>query len=164
MAGFETENKPAGKTVEQSRTVQVHILRNQYLNGYGQLFGGQLMMWIDEVAGIVSRRHCNGGVTTASVDKLDFSEPAYINDLVVMEGKVTYVGRTSMEIRVDSYVESGGVRKPINRAYVVMVAIDENRKPVQVPRLELVTQEEKDEWAMGEKRYALRAHRKKEGY
>ena len=152
------------KNVAQSRTEQVHVLRYQYINGYGQMYGGQLMMWIDEVAGIVARRHCDRSVTTASIDKLDFVEPAHLNDLIVMIGQVTYVGRTSMEIRVDSFIETKGERKRINRAYVVMVAIDANRTPIPVPGLECITDEEKEEWKMAEKRYELRKKRRREGY
>ena len=53
------------------------------LNGYGRLFGGRLMEWIDTVAGIVARRHSGCKVTTAMVDTLCFRAPAYPNDTVV---------------------------------------------------------------------------------
>ena len=54
--------------------------------------------------------------------------------MIVLIGKLTYVGTTSMEVRVDTYVEDAeGIRRPINRAYFCMVALDENDKPVKVP-------------------------------
>lgn len=153
------------KRVKDSQTEQSYLLRPMYLNGYGNLFGGQLMAWIDEMAGLVSMRHCERDVTTAAVDNLNFKSKASINDIVVLRGKVTYVGSTSMEIRVDTYAENKqGVRKMINRAYVVMVAVDENHRPIEVPGLIVESESEKAEWEGGKKRYQLRKERRKEGY
>ena len=56
------------------------------------------------------------------------------------------------------------MRKIINRAYEVMVALDENDNKVEVPGLIVETESEKAEWNGGEKRYALRKERRKEGY
>ena len=84
---------------------------------------------------------------------------------MVLIGRVTYVGRTSMEVRVDTYVEDlKGIRKVVNRAYLVLVAIDDNGDPTEVPRLIIESESEKAEWQAGEKRYALRKKRRKEGY
>ncbi len=153
------------KRVEDSRTEQVYVIRSQHINPYGRLFGGYLMQWIDEVAGVVSRRHCGHEITTALVDNLSFKAGAYKNDMVVLEGKLTYVGTTSMEVRVDTYVEDYlGIRRSINRAFLVMVAVDENGKPVPVPGLKLETEQEKAEWEAGKKRYDLRKKRRIEGY
>lgn len=81
------------------------------------------------------------------------------------KGKLTYIGKTSMEVRVDTFIEnSKGMRRCINRAYVVMVAIDHNGKPMEVPRLKLETENERIEWNGGKKRYQLRKSRRKEGY
>ena len=153
------------RKVSDSKTEQVYTIRAQHINGYGRLFGGILMQWIDELAGIVCRRHCGMTVTTASIDNLNFQAPAYQNDMIVLVGKLTYIGKTSMEVRVDAYVEDlAGIRKPINRAYLVMVAISEDGKPVPVPGLEIETENERYEWLSGEKRYELRKIRRKEGF
>ena len=81
------------------------------------------MQWLDEVAGLVAKRHIRGNVITASVDNLRFIHGAYQGEMVVIIGKATYVGNSSMEVRVDTYVEhlSDGMRYPINRAYFTMV-------------------------------------------
>ena len=124
------------KRVSDSITEQVHVLSQGNLNGYKRLFGGQLMSWIDVVAAVVARRHSERNVTTAVVDMLQFNAPAYANDTVCIVGKLTYVGRTSMEVKVTAYVEElSGERKLINTAYVVMVALDENEHPTEVPGL-----------------------------
>lgn len=153
------------KKVEESRAETVHIVRPNHLNGANRLFGGILMQWIDEVAGIVAKRHAMTNVTTASVDNLRFMQGAYQNEMVVIIGKLTYVGTTSMEVRVDTYVENKtGIRRPINRAYFVMVALDENDKPMQVPKLILETDAEQAEWESAKKRKDMRSKRNAEGY
>ena len=135
------------KRIKDSITEQVHILTQANLNGYRRLFGGQLMSWMDIVAAVTARRHSERNVTTAVVDMLEFKAPAYANDTICIVGKITYVGNTSMEVKVDVYVEElTHERRLINTAYFVMVALDENEKPTKVPGIILETEEEKIEY------------------
>ena len=151
------------KTVADSRVETVHMVRPTHLNGANRLFGGILMQWIDEVAGIVAKRHSMSNVTTASVDNLTFLHGAYQNDLVVIKGKMTWVGSTSMEVCVDTYVENPqGHRHRINNAHFMMVALDEKDQPMRVPRLILQTDDEHLAWAHGEERRRIRIQRKKD--
>ena len=151
------------RTVDESRVETVHIVRPNHLNGANRLFGGILMQWIDEVAGIVAKRHSRSNVTTASVDNLTFLHGAYQNDLVVIKGKLTWVGSSSMEVCVDTYVESPqGERHRINNAHFMMVALDENDKPIRVPRLILSNDDEELAWSHGEERRRIRNQRKKD--
>ena len=137
----------ADKRIKDSITEQVHILTQGNLNGYRRLFGGKLMSWMDVVAAVVARRHSEKNVTTAVVDMLEFKAPAYANDTICIIGKITYVGTTSMEVKVDVFVEElTHERRLINTAYFVMVALDENEKPTKVPGLILETEEEKIEY------------------
>lgn len=154
----------SAKRVQDSRAEQVHILMPGDSNGSYRLFGGILMQWIDVVAGVVARRHSGSNVTTASVDNLQFLAPAHINDTVVLFGKITYVGRTSMEVCVDTFVEElNGSRKLVNRAYMVMVAVDEDEKPREVPGLILETDEERAEWEAAVERNAIRRQLRTKG-
>ncbi len=149
------------KRVDDSRVETVHIVRPNHLNGANRLFGGILMQWIDEVAGIVAKRHSMANVTTASVDNLTFLRGAYQNEMVVIKGKMTWVGTSSMEVCVDTYVENHlGERTRINNAHFMMVALDENDKPIEVPRLILGTEDEKLAWEHGEQRRMIRMQRK----
>ncbi len=155
----------SARRVADSLTEQVHILMYSDINGQNRLFGGQLLKWIDEVAGVTARRHCGRNVTTASIDQLSFKDGAYLNETVVLVGRVTYVGRTSMEVRVDTYREdAAGMRYPINRAYFVMVSMGEDGRPAPVPELIVESESEKMEWENGKKRRELRMIRRKEGY
>ena len=156
--------RPA-KKVSDSQTMQQYILRPAHINPYGRLFGAQLLKWIDEVAGIVAVRHCNAIVTTAAIDNLEFKEPAYSGQMIVLLGQVTYVGRTSMEVRVDTYTEGlDGTRKMINRAYLTMVAIDNEGNVVEVPSLILETDEERAEHDSAIKRKEMRKQRRLEHF
>ncbi len=153
------------KRVKDSITEQIQVLMPTHINGQDRLFGGQLVEWIDVVASVVARRHSGCNVTTAAIDNLQFKAGAFINNTLVLIGKITYVGKTSMEVRVDTYVEDlAGIRKVVNRAYLVMVAIDTNGKPAEVPRLLIETESEKAEWEAGARRRALREERRREGY
>lgn len=153
------------KHVEDSRTENTYLIMPKHINGYGRLFGGILLQWIDEVAGIVAHRHAGSIVTTACVDNLNFKAGAYLGDTVVLIGRMTYVGKTSMEVRVDTYAEDAdGTRRMINRAYEVLVALDKNDKKIEVPGLIVETEAQRAEWIGGEKRYELRKQRRKEGF
>ena len=160
-----TEETRKAKYVKDSYTEQIQILNQSSLNGYNRLFGGQLMEWIDVVAAIVARRHSGKNVTTASIDNLRFQGPAYANDSILLIGKLTYVGTTSMEVCVKTYVEHlDGRREKINTAYVVMVALDENERPTPVPALIPVTHEEHKAWEAGKRRRELNKQRQKEKF
>ena len=85
--------------------------------------------------------------------------------MIVLKGRLTYVGRSSMEVRIDSYAEKkDGTRNMINRAYFVMVAVDEQQKPVEVPGLLIQGVTQEIEWEAGKKRKQLRETRRVEGY
>lgn len=153
------------RTVADSMVEQVYQVRPEHLNGASRLFGGQLMAWIDEVAGLVAIRHSKGEVVTASVDNLRFIRGARQHDLIVLIGRITYVGNTSMEVRVDTYIEDfEGVRRPINRAYLTEVAINKDGSLRKAPGLTIQNESERAEWLAGERRKQLRTERRQEGF
>ena len=144
------------------KTTTVQIVMPQHCNGYSKprLFGGQIMAWIDVVGAVAARRYTGHAVTTVCIDNLNFLKPAYLNDTVVQEATVTWTGRTSLEVRVDSMVERlDGSRELINRAYVVFVALDEQDQPAAVPPFVPETTEEKQEYAAAEERRRIRLQR-----
>ena len=146
------------KSIQESRIEQVYQVRPEHLNGAGRLFGGKLMEWIDEIAGLVGIRHSNGNT-------LRFIQGAFLGDLIVLIGRVTYVGNTSMEIRVDTYIEDfEGMRRPINRAYLTLVGVTPEGALRRVPGILLETEGERAEWQAGERRKELREQRRREGY
>lgn len=137
----------AMKRVADSYTTQVQLLTQANLNGYNRLFGGQLMSWMDIVAGVTARRHAEKNVTTVCVEELEFRAPARANDVLMLTGQICYVGRTSMDVCVRVYVEElSGERRLINHAHFVMVALDDHEQPTEVPGLILETREDREEW------------------
>ena len=149
------------KRVSESRTEMIHLLVPGNLNHHNRLYGGQLLKWLDEAAAITAMRHSEGEVMTAGIDHLDFKAGAVLGDRINIHGYVTYVGRTSMEVRLDTYAEKiDGDLTLINMAYFVMVGVDENFRPREVPGLILETDAERAEWDAALKR---KEHRKERG-
>ena len=143
-------------------TTGVQIVMPQHCNGYEQprLFGGQIMAWIDIIGAVAARRYTQANVTTVCVDNLSFLLPAFLNDTVVQEAAVTWTGHTSLEVRVDSFVERlDGSRELINRAYLVFVALDAEGKPAPVPPFQPETMEESREYAAAQSRRKIRLAR-----
>ena len=141
------------------KTTTVQIVMPQHCNGYKKprLFGGQIMAWIDVIGAVAARRYTQKAVTTVCIDNLTFLRPAYLNDTVVQEAMVTWTGRTSLEVRVDSMVERlDGSRELINRAYAVFVALDEEDRPCPVPPFVPETEEEKTIYREAETRRRIR--------
>lgn len=140
-------NENPAKPATDSLTETLRVVVPQHLNGAGTLFGGQLALWIDEVGGVTAARHCRTAVTTAAIEHLQFHEPVYQNELLILRGRVTYTGRTSLEVRVDSFAENTkGERRLINTAFVIMVSLGPEGKPIPVPPLKLETEEDKREY------------------
>lgn len=152
------------RTVDYSKTEQVHLIQPSDLNGGNRLFGGALLNWIDEVAAIVAMRHAGvKTVTTAAIDHLEFKSGAYLNDLIVLIGYVIYTGTTSMEVRVDTYVEStDGMRRIINRANVILVALDEHNTPTAIPQLSIENDVQREQYMQAKQRREMRRTEEKQ--
>ena len=93
-------------------------------------------------------------MVTLSVDRVVFREPIYIGELVTFLAAVNYTGRSSMEvgIRVTTENITEHTIRHTNSCYFTMVAIDEERRPVPVPRLECTTDEERRRWVEAQER------------
>ncbi len=155
------------KKVTDSEGEILRVIQHADINPAGNLFGGRLMEWMDEIAGVVAVRHAGIWVTTAAVDNLQFKKSVKLGDILVLRAKLTYVGNKSMEVRVDVYREDPktGLRYVVNRAYFTEVTIDDEGKPVKVPYgLELSNPAEEAEWQAALKRKEMRLERRHEGY
>ncbi|NLD46867.1 MAG: acyl-CoA thioesterase [Clostridiaceae bacterium] len=151
-----------GKTPELSRVEMTELVLPNDTNLLGNLLGGRLMHWIDIAGAMAASRHSNMIVATVALDSLDFRHPARMGELVILKAKLTWTGRTSMEVGVSCYAEnikSGSVILT-NQAYVTFVALDKDGKPTPVPPLVLETDEEKRIFQEAEERRAERLKRK----
>ena len=125
------------KRVEESSVTISHLVMPQDANPVGNVHGGVIMKHIDDAAGVVAVRHARHNVVTASIDRLDFHNPAFIGNLLTLKASVNMVGNTSMEIgaRVQAEDVLTGQQRHIASAYLTFVALDEKGHPQQVPPL-----------------------------
>ena len=122
------------------------IVMPMHTNGMaGVMFGGIMMQWIDVCAGVSAMRHARGGVLTASIDRLDFLSPVKAGETVILQSKVNYTAKTSMEVgcRVETEDMRSGTRRYVTKAYLTFVAVDDNGRPRPIKPLELETEEDR---------------------
>ncbi len=132
------------KKVSESTTIMKQIVLPNDTNPLGNLFGGQLLAWMDLASSVASKRHSEGIVVTASVNNVSFNVPIFLGSVVTLEAKVTRAFNTSMEIFVDVWVEdrSGKNRFKANTAIYIFAALDKDGKKRKVPELVPETDEE----------------------
>lgn len=132
------------KPVRLSRVTLSQLMQLDHANLRGDVHGGWIMKLADEAGALAAMRHARARVVTVAIDQMVFREPIRIGDLVKLEAEVTYVGRTSIETRVEVIAEDPltGNRTHTNTAYLVYVALDEHGRPVEVPRLLAETESE----------------------
>lgn len=154
-----------GKTPAASTAFLSQVMMPQHASHYGNVHGGVIIKLIDEVAYVAASRHARCNVVTASIDSLDFKNPVHMGDVVTLSAKLTFVGRSSMEIEV--YVETERIKTgdvlPVATAYLTMVALDTAGNSVEVPKLFPETEEEKAKYEAAKLRRAKRLKRKNRG-
>lgn len=112
----------------------VEIVFPDHCNHLGTLFGGQALAWMDKAAFLAASRHAGGTVVTARSDRIDFSAPVRLGEIVEIVAKVSAVGRSSMTVRVSLRREStpGGEQVVATTGEFVMIAVDRNGRPVPI--------------------------------
>jgi acyl-CoA hydrolase len=146
-----------------SRVTLAQLMQPQDANLHGNVHGGNVMKLMDEAGGSAAIRHARQPVVTVAVDQVLFREPIHLGDLLTVTAELTYVGRTSMEVRIEVQAENLVSRqvKHTNTAYFVYVALDANGRPTPVPPLRLDTDDERRQWDAAEKRQANRLAQRK---
>ena len=114
-------------------------------NFAGNVHGGTILKYLDSVAYACASRYSGSYVVTLSVDQVMFLQPIHVGELVTFLASVNYTGTSSMEVGIRVVTENIQQRlvRHANSCYFTMVAVDANRKPVPVPPLELVTDEQR---------------------
>ena len=128
-------------------------------NFSGNVHGGTLLKYLDEVAYACASRFAGGYVVTLSVDQVTFRQPIHVGELVTFLASVNYTGRTSIEIGIKVITED--IHKKLvrhtNSCFFTMVTIDEQGKTVEVPKLIPSTENEKRRFANAQERRSIRA-------
>jgi uncharacterized protein (TIGR00369 family) len=130
-------------------------------NPSGNVHGGVILKIADEAAAICAMRHAQRVCVTVAIDSVSFHSPVHVGELLALQASLSYVGRTSMEIRVAVHAENPitGIVTHTNSAYFVFVALDEAGAATLVPPVELETDEERAHFAAGKERQAQRLAR-----
>ncbi|MDG7002055.1 MAG: acyl-CoA thioesterase [Nitrososphaerota archaeon] len=151
-------SKREEKKVSDSALVTSHLMMPQDANFQGNVFGGAIMKLVDEIAGSVATIHTKKNCVTASIDQMNFFEPVYVGNLLILKASINYVGRTSMEIGVrieardlitDKVTHTGS-------SYLTFVALDENKRPTTVPVIIPETEADKKRYNEARQRRAMR--------
>jgi acyl-CoA hydrolase len=152
------------KTCNESRSIQTNLVMPTELNNHKTLFGGALMSHIDAVAAISAFRHCRNLSVTASTDSVDFLYPIRHSDSVCLESYVTWTGRCSMEVFVKVITEDllSGQRKVAATSFLTFVAVDGDGRPLPVPPIIPVSEEEVKMHETAPVRAAIRKQRREE--
>lgn len=132
-------------------------------NPAGNVFGGEILKQIDLIAGLVAQRHSRINAVTASIDRVNFLKPVFVGNALILNARLNYVHRSSMEIEVIVEAEDlmTGRRTLTNTAYVTSVALGPDGKTTEVPPLLLETEEDKKKFAEGERRMLQRINERK---
>ena len=150
------------KRIADSEFTLSALMGPQDANTYENVHGGVIMRMVDEAAGLVALRHARTPVVTVAIDSMIFIHPILVENLVLCKAALTYVGRTSMEIRVEVSAENllEGTSIITNTAYLVYVALDPNGRPTAVPELIFETQEEMNRAEEAKRRQEYRKHQR----
>jgi len=151
------------KPVYDSSVTMTELVLPSHANPLGTVFGGVIMSWIDICAAIAAQRHARRVVVTASIDMLHFRAPITVGCVVHLKAQVNHAWHSSMEVgvRVDGENPLTGETRHAATAYLTYVALDEKRRPVEVPAVLCETPEQerrsRDAQARREKRLANRS-------
>ena len=136
------------KRAVETLAITTKIVLPNDTNTLGNLFGGQLLAWMDVIASVSAHRHSKRVVVTASVNNVSFQKPIKHASIITLEAKVSRAFNSSMEIFVDVFVEDQvtGQLEKSNEAIYTFVAVDQNGGPIQVPELIPETEQEKERY------------------
>ncbi|EQC47166.1 acyl-CoA thioesterase [Bacteriovorax sp. Seq25_V] len=122
------------RRIESSTTKVSKAIFPSTTNHYDTLFGGTALKWMDEVSFITATRFTRQKVVTVSSSKVDFKKPIPGGTIAELIGKVKMVGKSSLVVGVDIYLEDmyNDSRELAVHGEFTFVAIDDDRKPISI--------------------------------
>jgi uncharacterized protein (TIGR00369 family) len=149
------------RRVTDSQLTLTQFMLPEHSNSLGTVHGGVVLKLCDECGGIIAARHARRPAVTVTVDSVTFHRPVLISHLLLIHGRITYVGTTSIEVelRVETENLLTGAVVHTNSAYSVYVALDDNRCPTPVPKLLLENDDERRRFEEGRLRQEARMAR-----
>lgn len=151
--------------MRDARATIVRLMMPPDANPHGNVHGGVIMKFVDEVAGIVAHRHARRNVVTARLDRMDFLEPVFVGNALTLDARIAYTGRTSMEVVVDIKAEDLNTGEIVHTgtAWLTMIAMNERGRPVHVPAIVPESDEEKALHELARRRYEARQEERRQG-
>lgn len=141
----------------QTEMVLRRVVMPNMLNPNGTMFGGALLSIYDEFSGIVGLGLVKGKIMTVSIENVTFSRPICAGETVVIRGRITYTGRSSFVVQLDTETERNGVSLGhAGSAVFNYVAIGDDGRPTMIPQLILETDEDRQLWEEAEARRKTR--------
>lgn len=139
------------RPVRASRVTFADLAEPQSQNVAGTFFGGALLSFIDRAAAFCAMKHSGRPVVTKSFDSVEFNEPIYIGELVVVHACVNFTGTSSMEVGVEVLAQHPitGEERHTNSCFVTFVALDEQGRPTRIPAVVAETVEERERFEAG---------------
>jgi acyl-CoA hydrolase len=152
----------AARPVQASRVTFADLAEPQSQNVAGTFFGGALLSFIDRAAAFCAMKHAGRPVVTRSFDSVEFNQPIFIGELVIVHAAVTHTGTTSMEVGVEVLAQHPitGEERHTNSCYVTFVALDEEGRPAPIPPVLPETDQERRRFEEGRKRREQRLGRR----
>ena len=138
------QDKGRIKFPSESQVEMTELVLPQHTNAFGTIFGGVVLSWIDIAAAICAQRHSERSVVTASIDAMHFLAPIRLGWIVNIKASVNFSSNSSCEVGVRITAENP-MTKELNHtatAYVTMVSLDSNGRPVSMPKLTPQTNDE----------------------
>jgi len=135
----------APKTPASSHVQLIETVLPNDANILGNMLGGRVMHHMDMAGFLAANRHCRRACVTAAMEHLDFLNPVWVVEAIVLDARVVFAGRSSMDVLVKVQSENllTGERKPTSSAIMTFVAVGPDGRPVPVPPLRLVTAEDR---------------------
>jgi len=120
------------------------LMLPEHANAHGNVHGGVIMKMVDEAGAIAAMRHARRACVTIAIDSMTFKQPVHVGQLMVCQARVTYVGRSSIEVQVLVHAENLLTREVThtNSAFLVYVALGADGRPTTAPPLLLETEED----------------------
>jgi len=148
----------SAKHPKDSLTVMTQIVMPNDTNQMNNLFGGQLLSWMDRCCAIAAHRHCKRQVVTSTINNVSFKNPIPHGSIVTIEAQVSRAFTSSMEVIADVFLEEqrpNGARIKANQGIFTFVAVDQLGNPIDIPAIEPETQQEQERFAAALRRRQL---------
>ncbi len=137
------------------------LMLPEHANAFGNVHGGVIMKMVDEAGAIVAMRHAQKPCVTIAIDSMTFKQPVHVGQLMVCQARVTFVGRSAIEVQTLVHAENLLTREVThtNSAFAVYVSLGDDGRPAIAPPLLLETDDDRALFEAGRERQARRTSR-----